>query len=334
VQGRLSPQVGLERIVRALFPCGSVTGAPKHRSRQIIAQLEQRARGIYTGSIGYLDPDGTLSLNVAIRTLELEPGGRGRLGIGGGVVADSTALDEWNECFIKARFLTHTDPGFELIETMRADLPAVAAQQRRLEQTALSAWVALWEHHRRRLQQSAAHFGFHFDPDRLAAALTGALAALAAGPWRVRLTLNKAGRVRVSSEPLQIPAAGTMPAVRIARATLRSDAWHQPHKTTYRPLYDPALQQALSEGLWDVLFLNERDELVEGARSSVFVRLDGQLSTPPLESGALPGVMRSQLLADPAVSAVERTILRHELQRAQQLYLCNAVRGLFQVRLI
>jgi para-aminobenzoate synthetase/4-amino-4-deoxychorismate lyase len=99
-------------------------------------------------------------------------------------------------------------------------------------------------------------------------------------------------------------------------------------------LYDPALQLALSEGLWDVLFLNERDELVEGARSSVFVRLDGQLSTPPLESGALPGVMRSQLLADPAVSAVERTILRHELQRAQQLYLCNAVRGLFQVRLI
>ena len=334
VQGRLSPQVGLERILRALFPCGSVTGAPKHRSRQIIAQLEQRARGIYTGSIGTLDPDGTLSLNVAIRTLELEPGGRGRLGIGGGVVADSTALDEWNECFIKARFLTHTDPGFELIETMRADLPAVAGQQRRLEQTALSAWVALWEHHRRRLQQSAEHFGFHFDPDRLAAALTGALALLAAGPWRVRLTLNKAGRVRVSSEPLQIPAAGTMPAVRIARATLRSDAWHQPHKTTYRPLYDPALQQALSEGLWDVLFLNERDELVEGARSSVFVRLDGQLSTPPLESGALPGVMRSQLLADPAVSAVERTILRHELQRAQQLYLCNAVRGLFQVRLI
>jgi para-aminobenzoate synthetase/4-amino-4-deoxychorismate lyase len=86
--------------------------------------------------------------------------------------------------------------------------------------------------------------------------------------------------------------------------------------------------------LWDLLFFNERDELVEGARSSVFVRLDGRLSTPPLESGALPGVMRARVLADPAAGAIERTILRRELQRAQDLYLCNAVRGLFQVRLI
>lgn len=329
VQGRVSPQVGLEQILRALFPCGSVTGAPKHRSRQIIAQLEQRARGIYTGSVGYLDPDGTLSLNVAIRTLELEPDGQGRLGIGGGVVADSTAQGEWNECFIKARFLTQTDPGFELIETMRADLPAD-----RPARSAPSDWIALWDHHRARLQASCAYFGFHFDPDEVAGALTGSLAILAAGAWRVRLTLNKAGRIRVWSETLAAPATGTMPAVRIARETVRSDAWHQGHKTTYRPWYEQGLQQALSEGLWDLLFFNERDELVEGARSSVFVRIDGRLSTPPLGSGALPGVMRARVLADPTFEAVERTIARHELPRAQAVYLGNAVRGLFQVRLI
>jgi para-aminobenzoate synthetase/4-amino-4-deoxychorismate lyase len=331
VQGRLSPQVGLERILRALFPCGSVTGAPKHRSRQIIAQLEQRARGIYTGSIGYLDPDGSLALNVAIRTLELEPDGRGRLGIGGGLVADSTAQDEWNECFIKARFLTRADPGFELIETLRADLPAD-----RQAPSALAPWacIALWDRHYKRLQDSAGYFGFHFDPSELVGALTRSLSELPAGAHRVRLTLNKAGKVRVSTEPLAIPAPGTVPAVGIARSTVRSDAWYQPHKTTWRPLYDPGLQQALSGGLWDLLFFNERDELVEGARSSVFVRLDGQLATPPLESGALPGVMRARVLADPAAGAVERTILRHQLQHAQGVYLCNAVRGLFQVRLI
>jgi para-aminobenzoate synthetase/4-amino-4-deoxychorismate lyase len=125
-----------------------------------------------------------------------------------------------------------------------------------------------------------------------------------------------------------------VPAVRMAEAVVRSGAWHQAHKTSYRPQYDQGLQQARSEGLWDLLYFNERDELVEGARSSVFVRLDGRLATPPLASGALPGVMRARLLADPSLGAIERTIRREELRRAQALYACNAVRGLFEVRLI
>jgi len=331
VQGGLSPQVGLEPVLRALFPCGSVTGAPKHRSRQIIAQLEQRARGIYTGSMGYLDPDGTLSLNVAIRTLELEPGGTGALGIGGGLVADSTVQDEWEECLIKARFLTQTDPGFELIETMRAELPADHAA--RLP-SALSGWIALWDDHWRRLRRSAEWFGFDADPDRVAGALIRALGELPAGPWRVRLALSKAGKTGIATEPLLAPAAGALPAVRIAPERIRSGDWHQAHKTSHRPLYDPALRQAQSEGLWDMLFFNERDELVEGARSSVFVRLGGRLVTAPLESGALPGLMRGRVLADPSHDAVERTISLDDLQQAQALFLCNAVRGLFQVRLI
>ncbi|MBV8210958.1 MAG: aminodeoxychorismate synthase component I [Burkholderiaceae bacterium] len=328
VQGRLRADVSLEAILRALFPCGSVTGAPKHRSRQIIAQVEQRARGIYTGSIGYLDPDGTLALNVAIRTLELERDGRGRLGIGGGVVADSTAPGEWNECFIKARFLTGADPGFELIETMRAEVSDRGGK------TPLSERIVLWERHRERLQRSAAHFAFHFEPDQLLAAVDGALDSLPSGSWRVRMTLDKSGHVDVRTEALTLPAAAAVPAVAISRATVRSDAWHQAHKTTFRPQYNPELQSALSGALWDVLFFNERDELVEGARTSVFVRLDGTLCTPPLQSGALPGVMRAHVLADRSSGAVERTILRRDLQRAQEVYLCNAVRGLFRVKLI
>jgi para-aminobenzoate synthetase/4-amino-4-deoxychorismate lyase len=340
VQGRIAPHLGLEQILRALFPCGSVTGAPKHRSRQIIAQLERRPRGIYTGSIGYLDPDGTLSLNVAIRTLELKPDGRGLLGIGGGVVADSTAQDEWNECFIKARFLTRTDPGFELIETMRADLLSEAAPSGATEgrpQPGPGSFIALWDEHMKRLRGSAGYFGFRFDPVELEQVLMQALAPLPAGAHRVRLLLNKDGEARVSAEPLPAAseaAAADLPAVRIADAIVRSDAWHQAHKTTCRPQYDEGLQQAGAEGLWDLLFCNERGELVEGARSSVFVRLDGRLATPPLTSGALPGVMRARVLADPTLGAVERTILRSELPRAQALYLCNAVRGWFPARLV
>jgi para-aminobenzoate synthetase/4-amino-4-deoxychorismate lyase len=329
VQGRILPQIGLEPVLRALFPCGSVTGAPKHRSRQIIAQLEQRPRGIYTGSIGYLDPDGTLSLNVAIRTLELQPDGRGRLGIGGGVIADSTALGEWNECFVKARFLTRTDPGFELIETMRAEVPADLSE--RAVATPRSV-IDLWDDHVGRLQASAAYFAFRFEPDEIAACVASALAALPAGAHRLRLLLNKAGAAGCFSEPLH-PLAD-LPAIRLAKAVVRSEAWHQAHKTSYRPQYDEGLQQARSEGLWDVLFLNERGEVVEGARSSVFARLDGRLVTPPLDSGALPGLMRARLLADRSLGAIEQTILAGELRRAEALYACNAVRGLFQVRLI
>jgi len=334
VQGRLRADVGLEAILRALFPCGSVTGAPKHRSRQIIAQVEQRARGIYTGSIGYLDPDGTLALNVAIRTLELERDGNGRLGrlgrlgIGGGVIADSTAAGEWNECFIKARFLTGADPGFELIETMRAEVSDRGGT------APLSERIVLWERHRERLQRSAAHFAFRFDPGELAGAVDAALALLTAGSWRVRLTLDKGGRIDIRTEPLTLPAAAAVPAVAISRAAVRSDAWHQFHKTTYRPQYDSALQSALSDRLWDLLFFNERDEVVEGARASVFVRLEGTLCTPPLRSGALPGVMRAHVLADRSTGAIERTILRRDLKNAPEIYLCNAVRGLFPVKLV
>ena len=329
VQGHLAPGTGFEPILRALFPCGSVTGAPKHRSRQIIAELEQRRRGIYTGSIGFLDPDGALCLNVAIRTLELQPDGTGELGIGGGLVADSGEQDEWEECLLKARFLTRTDPGFELLETMRADLPADAGQSR--APTAAGA-IALWERHWRRLQRSAAWFGYCAERERVEADLAAAMRALAPGCWRVRLCLNKGGSTRIGTEALapQDPAAPRW--VALAAQRIHSDAWYQSHKTTWRPLYEAGLRQAQAQGLWDLLYLNERDELVEGSRSSVFLKIDGRLVTPALDSGALPGVMREQLLADASLGAVERTVTAAELRRAEQLWLCNALRGLLPVQ--
>ena len=328
IQGRVAPDTGLEAILRAMFPCGSVTGAPKHRSRQIIAQVEARRRGIYTGSIGYLDPDGTLLLNVAIRTLELGADGHGVLGIGGGVVADSTCLDEWNECFVKARFLTESGPGFELIETLGAERREGAPPSSAAE------LIPRWESHMARLRRSAASFGFVFDRKRIEQELLEELHGLGAGPYRVRLLLGRTGGVSITWQALPPARAGApMPAIGIAPQAIRSDAWHQAHKTTHRPLYDPALQRAQDEGLWDYLFFNERDELVEGARSSVFLRLDDRLVTPPLESGALPGIERARILADPVNAAVEARITRADLARAQSVYLCNAVRGLFQVRL-
>jgi len=341
VSGRLPRNTGLPALLRALFPCGSVTGAPKHRSRQIIQEIEARPRGIYTGSIGYLDPDGTLLLNVSIRTLELEADGSGTLGIGGGIVADSTLLDEWEECFIKARFLVGADPGFSLIETMLANIAAgndaddaAAGLPAGGIFDVIPDSIPLWPLHAERLRHSAEHFGFSYDWGRIARAVQQELNRLAPGRHRLRLLLDKSGRPTLSSQAL-LPMAtpGARPRAGLSHQIIRSDAWHQSHKTTFRPLYDEALRRAEREGLWDLLFFNERNELVEGARSCVLLRLDGRLLTPPLSSGALPGVGRARLLADPAQGVREAILTRSDLARADAVFLCNAVRGLFEVDL-
>lgn len=296
------------RVLSALFPCGSITGAPKVRAMQIIGELEAGPRGIYTGTLGWLAPDGDFRLNVAIRTLELAAGGAMRLGIGSGIVADSQADAEWRECLLKADFLRRCDPGLRLIETMRLEnghLPRLAG-------------------HLERLQCSAAWFGFAFD----AAAVRAALAGLPGeGLWRVRLTLGKAGDPDIAHFPLSDSAGDGCLAILSAQSIVADDVLRG-HKTTQRAAYDAALA-ALPEGVFDVLFCNERGEIAEGARSNVFVERDGVLLTPPRASGALPGVLRAELLA----SGRAREAVLHPADLAAGFWLGNALRGLMPARL-
>jgi para-aminobenzoate synthetase/4-amino-4-deoxychorismate lyase len=297
-------------ILRAMFPCGSITGAPKIRAMQIIGELEQTPRGLYTGAFGWLAPNGDFRLNVAIRTLELAADGNGRLGIGSGVVADSEAAAEWQECRLKARFLRDCDPGLQLIETLRRD----------------NGVYPMWAGHFARLLRSAEWFGFALDEQRLFRLLAEQPTA---GVWRVRLTLNKAGEIGVQSFPL----ADTPPSVQgalLAAQTIDSADPLRRHKTTARAIYDEALRTLPADtGLFDVVFLNERGEVAEGARSNVFVERDGVLLTPPLSSGALPGVLRASLLDQG--KAREAVLCRDDLQG--DFWLGNALRGLIPVRL-
>jgi para-aminobenzoate synthetase/4-amino-4-deoxychorismate lyase len=297
-------------ILRALFPCGSITGAPKIRAMQIVAELEKAERGIYTGALGWLAPDGDFRLNVAIRTLELGADGRGKLGVGSGIVADSQPAAEWQECLLKSRFLRDCDPGLLLIETLRREdgrYPRLAG-------------------HLERLRRSAAWLGFVCDETRLADLLA---AQPVAGTWRVRLTLAKDGSVDVQAFPLGAEPSGPRHAV-LAAATIQSDYPLRRHKTTDRALYDAALKGLDGDAqLFDVVFLNERGEVAEGARSTVFVERDGVLVTPPLASGALPGVLRAELLA--AGQAREATLYPADL--ADGFWLGNALRGLVRVSL-
>ncbi|MFJ1471349.1 chorismate-binding protein [Massilia orientalis] len=328
VQAQLAPGTTLQDIFAALYPCGSITGAPKRRTMEIIRELEPAARGIYTGAVGWIDPlagsgFGTLQharfgdfcLSVPIRTLTLLPeqnGVRhGELGVGAGIVYDSDAGAEFAECRLKAGFLTGLANDFEIFETIHATR---ADGGRHLER------------HLARLGASAAYFGHPFKPDLACAAVVEACAALPDdAPHRVRLALRPDGELVVQTgalAPLQEPVA-----VLLADSPTRAHDVFLRHKTSIRNRYDAAWRAAESAGAFDTLFFNERGELTEGGRSNVFVKIGGRWYTPPLSSGVLPGVMRGVLLDDPAWGAIECPLTRESLARAQEIVVCNALRG-------
>ena len=315
------PTLPLQTILAALFPCGSVTGAPKIRAMEIIQELEGRPRGLYTGSIGHLRPGGDFSFNVAIRTLELQENGIGTLGIGSGIVADSKPDDEYAECLAKARFLTDLPVDFQLIETMAAYPNSTAP-------------IPLLPLHMDRLRKSTRYFGFRFPEKAIRSCLEEITSDLSVGR-RIRLQVWKSGKIYVTHEPL--PARLISRSWKIAFASERVDSrdLFLRHKTTVREIYDRALQLSKKvANLFDLVFLNERQEVTEGARSNLFAIIDGIWMTPPVDCGLLAGVQREQILRDQSQTVIERTLYADDLRRADQLYMSNAVRGLIQVELI
>ncbi|MBI2306002.1 MAG: aminodeoxychorismate synthase component I [Rhodocyclales bacterium] len=306
----------LETVLAALFPCGSITGAPKVRAMQIIDELEDAPRGLYTGALGWLGKDGEFRFNVAIRTLLVDAAGAVRYGVGSGIVWDSRPAEEYAECLLKASFVTRADPGFRLIETLRlvdGDYPLLAL-------------------HLDRLQSSAGTLAFACDHEAVADALRDLAAQHAAGTYRVRLTLGRDGDLELATAPLAATGSG----MRAVFSSQRLDS-HSPwlrHKTTVRALYEDELARLSADPMvFDAIFLNERGEVCEGARSNVFVRqaAGGLLLTPPLSSGLLPGVLRRQLLE--RGEAEERVLREEDLRGAAELYLGNALRGLVPVSL-
>ncbi|MEP6873675.1 MAG: aminodeoxychorismate synthase component I [Burkholderiales bacterium] len=327
VQAQIRPEVGMPELLRAVFPSGSITGAPKHHTMELIAQLESTPRGLYCGAIGWVDAPqgdariGAFCLSVAIRTLTLGAAAQGlrplRIGVGAGIVSDSRADDEFEECRLKARFLTGLDPGFELFETM---LSTPGQGVRHLER------------HLARLAHSAQVLGFEFER----AALLATLDAFARGAsivTRLRLALAHDGRLSLTHAPLISLPAGPVRLLFGEHELPEADALAA-HKTTRRQHYDAGVRAAENAGAFDTLFFNTAGRLVEGGRSNVFVQLDGRWWTPPLSDGALPGVMRGVLMADPAWSAQERSLTRADLARAEGLVVCNALRGALPAELL
>jgi para-aminobenzoate synthetase/4-amino-4-deoxychorismate lyase len=313
ITGRLRPELGYYDIFRSLFPSGSITGAPKIRTMQIIRQMEQKPREVYTGAIGFISPDRSSIFNVAIRTLVLKDG-RVRMGVGGGIVADSVPLDEYRECELKASFLVRPKPVFQLIETML-----------------WNGGYAFLPMHLDRLELSASYFEFSFDRSLVIQQLLERSNQFPPGEqYRVRLLLDPRGKMAITATAYR-PDRSTG-YVRLSSERTSSDDIFLRHKTTYRDRYERSYTEARADGFDEILFLNERGEVTEGAISNIFIQRGGRLFTPPLSSGVLPGVFRRHVLETNA-SAEEQVILLQDLESADGVFLCNAVRGIRQVNL-
>ena len=319
ISAELRSDMGLKDMLRALFPCGSVTGAPKVRAMEIINELEADPRGVYTGAIGHIAPSGDAQFNVAIRTVVLAADS-GEMGIGSGIVANSKADSEFEECLLKAQFLTRPDAPFALIETIRYER---------------STGFHLLERHLARLQSSAGYFGYPFSREAVLAALEAEAARVEAPVAMLRLLLAEDGTITVTSTAIELPTKGTVWRFVISDQRLDEKDPFFYHKTTRRQFYDGEMerQKALT-GCDEVVFLNKKGELTEGTRTNIFIEIDGRLFTPALTCGLLPGTLREELLDLPRAAASEAVLTPQDLLTADRIYLGNSVRGLVRAELL
>lgn len=327
IQAQALPHTSFADILRAAFPCGSITGAPKKMSMQIIESLEAEARGLYTGSIGYLNPcsgglgfEGTF--NVVIRTLSLTPLSdgiyQGVYGVGSGIVIDSDPAAEYRECGWKARFLNELRPDFGIFETLRVE----------------NGRCALLDRHLCRLKTSAQALNLPL-PDGCENQIKQYIARLPDGAFRIKALLASDG---ISLSRAVLNHLADKQRVIISPTILPVQNYLRRFKTTHRTLFDQAWQTAETQGAFDSLFFNSDGILLEGGRSNVFVKYQGQWLTPSLDLDILNGIMRQAVLDEPQKylhtnQVIETHITQKTLQEAEEIRLSNALRGVFAAAL-
>jgi para-aminobenzoate synthetase / 4-amino-4-deoxychorismate lyase len=308
VTAELEDGLGPVDLLDAIYPCGSITGAPKIRAMEIIAGLERGPRGAYCGAVGRVAPNGDASFNVAIRTLTLAQGGTmARLGLGSGIVADSEAGDEWRECLAKGRFVA-TERSFDLIETMRFDP---------------HEGVIDLDRHLARLTASAEALEFAFDRHEARNDLQAS--TFRAGPSRIRLALAKGGALAIELRPLEPPAEEPV-TVAVAPLPVSPDDFRLRHKTSDRAFYDEARE---ASGAFEAIFVDPAGFLTEGSFTNLFVERGGMLLTPPLARGLLPGVLRGRLIDEGRAEEAELV----EADLLGGFLIGNSLRGLVRARL-
>jgi len=307
IEARLRGRVRLKEVFSALFPCGSVTGAPKIKTMGFIKKLEKEPRGIYTGAIGYISPKKKSCFNVAIRTIKIKKN-KGELGIGGGIVYDSKAKDEYEEALLKAKFFKNGLEKIDLIESILWDK---------------DKGYFLMSLHLKRLKKSAKYFTYPYKEkeikNKLKEVVRGEKKSL-----KIRLVLDLEGKITINKESIE--KSQTPMKIRISGVKVNSKDKFLYHKTTKRALYNLERRKGLAKGYLETIFLNEKSQLTEGTISNIFILKNKKLFTPPIKSGLLPGVLRGQLLMHG--KAKEKILYLKDIENADEVYVGNSVRGL------
>lgn len=309
VQGKLRKKVKIGEVLQNIFPCGSVTGAPKIRTMEIINEIEKEKRGIYTGSIGLITPK-VMKMNVAIRTVAInKKTNDGIMGLGSGIVWDSNPQSEFEEVKLKSKFLTDPLDYFEIFETMRCE----------------NGGIKFLDDHLTRMKSAADYFLFKFNEKKIRKQLVKTIAEVnKRKSKKIKLSLTKWGEIKIDVS--DIPKLMKNISVIISQNKIDSTDKFRYSKTTNRKLYDDEYALYNSKGFYEVLYLNEKDEIAEGSRTNIFIRKGSSWFTPASDSGALPGIYRNYFIGkNPEVS--EKTIKVDDLLSADELLLTNALRS-------
>ncbi len=311
VHGEINQDTGFSRIVEAVFPAASITGAPKIAAMHRIHKLEKSPRKIYTGSIACIYPNQDFCMNVAIRTLVCSKNFT-ELGIGGGIVYDSGKNAELEEALLKSKFIHAAEPDFQILETMLFE-----------------NGIDDFDEHLNRMAKSAEFFNFRFNKKTAEKFVIKRIASLktsAPVKSRLRLLLNFKGELELQIFPLQTNGWGKDSAkIKLSKKHCSSKDLFLQHKTTRREFYNEHFHEAVDEGYDEIIFTNERGELTEGAISNIFVQTqDGSWYTPPLSSGLLPGIWRSGAITK--LNAREKLLYIADLKNAKRIIIGNSVR--------
>ena len=332
VTSEISPDITITDLLRATFPCGSITGAPKKSTMGIISELEHSGRGIYCGSLGWFDAVTSgnkgladFALNVAIRTLEIDSKNNFSFGVGSGITIDSNSQTEWNECLLKSDFFVKLPSSVGVFESMLLK----------------DNFVSRLDAHFNRLSKSAENLGIPYNLDEIELLLQEYVhntKELNIGLWKIRVSLSPSGKLRIKHNKLKDMIENNVVfwanelIGRTSGVTNSNDPLLM-HKTSFRTSYDMAYSEAEKNGGFDAIFVNEKNEVTEGGRSNFLMKKKGVMLTPPLECGVLPGIMRAELLNSGDYLIREEVIKKEDVNAGEEIYLCNALRGLFKVRL-
>jgi para-aminobenzoate synthetase/4-amino-4-deoxychorismate lyase len=345
VQAQVDPALKFETLMQALFPCGSITGAPKKSTMKIIRELENEPRGLYTGAIGCIQPTGHFVFNVAIRTLLLTKNASGlndgEMGLGSGIVYSSEVEREWEECLLKGKFVGLVNSPIQLIETFRYQR-TIDSYQRKSE-----CYLRL-NLHLQRLKKSAEALGFACPLEKIRNDLLNNINVVdkitdvdhinsehrlstCETDRRVRLLLFQDGSFRWTHHPIE--PTPEVYQVLCCQIPVEKNSILQQHKTTARSFYDRLYRKAVSLGFDEILFFNENDNCIEASRHNLIIKTDEGFLTPPLSDGALPGIFRQTLLEDLSFGLREQSFGWKQLSQAREVYLCNSVRGMVRAKI-